>query len=140
MKVYIPKDRVKVSLKGSDLAFVLSPLTAKQKGEVMSCLTLKGGDAIQDRWEMVRLAIRYSLKGIDGITDSEDKPIEMTLDPDGGLSTDSMDVVMNMGTAMDLCYTAALQLATQGLPDGTILNPNTGKPFEDVEVTVNPKK
>jgi hypothetical protein len=141
MKVYGPKDRIKVKLISPDketLGFILSPLTAKQKGEVAACMSMKAGEAMQDRWEMVRLALKYSLKCIEGIEDADGNAIVLALGEDGGLTEESMDTVMNIPD-MELAYTAALQLAA-GATNGTILNPTTGQPFDNVEVVVNPKK
>lgn len=141
MKVYGPKDRIKVKLISPDketLGFILSPLTAKQKGEVAACLSMRGGDAVQDRWEMVRLALKYSLKAIEGIEDADGNPIQLSLGDDGGLTDESMDTVVNIPD-MDLAYTAALQLAS-GTTAGQIINPSTGNPFDNVEVVINPKK
>lgn len=141
MKVYGPKDRIKVKLISPDketLGFILSPLTAKQKGEVASCLSMRGGEAVQDRWEMVRLALKYSLKGIEGLEDSEGNAVKLALGEDGGLTDESMDLVVNVPD-MDLAYTAALQLAS-GTTSGQVINPSTGQPFDNVEVVINEKK
>ena len=134
MKIYSPKDRVRVTVDG--VSFLFSPLTMKQKAEVMGCLTVKSGNMVQDRWEMVRLALKYSLKGVEGLEDSEGKPWALALDSEG-VAQESLDDLSNLSDKADLLFSAALQMTT-GIP--TQLIDGDGKPYEGVEVKLDPKR
>ena len=131
MKVYSPKDRFKLSIEGQGIAFILAPLTAKQKGDVLSLIANKGGNQVQDRWEMVRLALKYSVKGIDGFTDSEDKPLTLAVDADGLMTDESVDILLNIGEGQGVAIAAALQMAT-GAKFDSVVDAETGLPIDGV--------
>src|SRR3990167_1033160 len=137
MTAYEPSDRIEVKLNKLGVTFIMSPLTHAQKGEVMSCVAMKSGNFIQDRWEMVKLALKYSLKGVKGI-ETKNGPWNPTMEPDGTLAMSNLDVLFNISGASQILMAAALQFSGAGVPE-TITNQETEKPFEDVEVVLDPK-
>jgi hypothetical protein len=131
MKIYSPKDRFKVSVESLGIAFVLASLTAKQKGDVLACVTTKGGNQLQDRWEMVKLSLKYSVKGLEGFEDGDGEPLKLIFDDGGNLSDESVDVLLNMGAGQAVMIASSLQFATGGVPDA-IIDAETGKAYEGV--------
>ena len=134
MKIYGPKDRFKVSIEGQGLSFTLAPLTAKQKGEVMALAGLRGGNQVQDRWDMVKLALRYGVKAWDGFTDGEDKPLPLELDADGNLTEGALDLLLNLpASPQGVAIASALQVAVGSKVDA-VLDSETGQPIEGVSI------
>jgi len=130
MKIYGPKDRFKVSVESHGVAFVLSPLTVKQKSEVMSAVSRAGGNVVQDRYEMVRLAVKYAVKSAEGFETADGTPFVLSLDADGSVSDEGLDYLMNIPDTVGALFAASLQFI-HGKPD-EILDGETGKPLSGV--------
>lgn len=135
---FSPKDRIRFDIKELEVGFILSPLTARQKSEVMASLTLNAGEGKRNSWDMVQTAIKYSLKGLVGFADSAGQELKLTFDPDGSLSDESMDIVTNLSCGQDAIQIAATQFALKEAGT-TIINPTTGEAFTDVEGKLDPK-
>lgn len=130
MKVPSTKDRFKLGIEGAGVNFTLAPLSSKQKGEVLASLSNRGGNQVQDRWEMVRLAVRYGVKACEGFEDSEGAALTLPLGDDGCLTDEGVDLVLNMGPEVAAVIQASLQFALSGKVDA-VLN-DDGKPVEGV--------
>ena len=126
MKVYSLKDRITVDIDG--VSFKLAPLSYKQKIEIQNMLTT-GQES-----EGTIKAVQYSLKGVEGLTDSNDNEYELRFD-DNGLTEDCLDEILNIETSMKLVTTCVTFI--NGIPK-QIITPD-GKPLEGVKI-VNPKQ
>ena len=126
MKVYSLKDRITVDIDG--VSFKLAPLSYKQKIEIQNMLTT-GQES-----EGTIKAVQYSLKDVEGLTDSNDNEYELRFD-DNGLTEDCLDEILNIETSMKLVTTCVTFI--NGIPK-QIITPD-GKPLEGVKI-VNPKQ
>ncbi len=118
------------------LTFILSPLSAKQKSEVMSYVSTDSGKMVQSTYEMGLAAIRFSLKGIEGLFDG-DKPYEIPL-KDGIVTDEGLDVILNLPVGKVLMETSRKLAGSSGIPK-QIIDDRTGAPMPNVEVIISPK-
>lgn len=90
------------------------PLTYAQRKEILSCIAMKGGNMIEDRMEMVRLAIRYSVKSIEGL-ETASGPYSVKYEPDGFLSQETLDDIFNTDQRLvDAISLGAIKLSNGG--------------------------
>lgn len=85
-KIYKRSDRIAVKIK--DITVKLAPLSIDQKAEIQQAML--NGRVKSDIKELTRgmvLSVKYSLKSIEGVTDSNDKPY--ALEFEGENLTDS---------------------------------------------------
>lgn len=93
MKVLKRSDRIKVTIFDPEfkaekpgetapalLSFYLAPLTLTQKGEIKDCRSMKSGVLVQDGLKAAMLAVKYALKDVDGLEDSEGKAFELAFE------------------------------------------------------------
>ncbi len=100
MKVLRTSEQVKIKVKddaGAELfSFTVSPLTYEQKSEIQNCRTMKEGEARVDGLKAVRLAIKYALKKVHGLEDSDGEPYELEFEANKAALTDScIDDILN---------------------------------------------
>ena len=134
MKVPSTKDRFKLGIEGAGVSFTLAPLSSKQKGEVLATIASRGGNQVQDRWEMVRLAVKYGVKSCEGFTDSADNVLVLPVEADGNLTDEGVDLIMNMGPEVSAVVQAALQFAVSAKVDAVL--DGEGKPMEGVTLAL----
>lgn len=104
MKIYKLTDRIKVQI--SDVTFWLSPLSADQKAELMSQTKIVKGEEKTDGWKVTLLTLKYSIKAIEGLVDVDDEPYQLSFDPDGTLSLDCVNELMQIECSTDLMLAA----------------------------------
>lgn len=120
------------------IAFILTPLTAQQKSEVMSNVRVTAGQILEDSMAMSTKAIKYSLKGVEGLENEDGSPYQLVMGKDGLASDTSLDELLNLDEPSQVLMTAALQLAGTGMPD-KLRGQRTGQVLEHVVVVKNPK-
>lgn len=153
MKVLKRSDRIKVTV--SDLnfdaskaepgakapllaAFYLAPLTMAQKAEIKDCRQLKGGVMVLDGLKASALAVKYSLKDVEGLEDSDGQTfkLEFTDNTQDALTDDCVESLLNaeVSTVLMLACSNLIHQVYSKLtyPDGIEI-PN-------VEVEVGVKK
>lgn len=136
MRVHTSADLIAVKIddesnKDRPVIIKFRPLTYQQRKEVLSKVVQAGGNLIEDKMEMCRLAVRYSVKSVSGLeTASGDYSIEM--DPDGFLSDKSLDDIMNIPDISIPLMQGAIQIATNG-PFRALLD-ETGEALQGVSV------
>lgn len=94
-KIYRRSDRIVVKI--DDITVKLSPLTLHEKVEINSQMLRGSRDKnLKELSEGLALAIRYALKDIDGLEDSDGSPYKLQFADDGGLTPQCIDDLMNI--------------------------------------------
>lgn len=140
MRVFTKNDRVRVELAhaGGVVAFLLKPLSVGEKAEVMESVRLSKGEALQSGYDMARKAIKFSLVAVEGFTNSSGGEYQVTKDADGKVSDDSISDLLNMPLSAATLIRASTAMI-QGIPS-ELIDTDTGKPLENVKVSVEAKK
>jgi hypothetical protein len=120
-----------IAVKIEDVTIEFKPLTYAQRKEVLSCMSRKGGNIIEDRMEMVRIAVRYAIKSVTGLETAEGT-YELKKDTDGFLTEGAIDDLMNVQGLTDALTLGSVKIASQG--PFTSLENDEGEPLEGVEV------
>jgi hypothetical protein len=133
MRIYKRSDRIVVKI--NDVVVKLAPLTLDQKTEIQSAM-FKGmkGD-LEAATQGVKLAIKYSVKAINGVVDSDNADYRLEFDSAGELADSSINDLLNMEISDTLAVVCASM--TKGVPKD--FKDQKGNPLDGVEV-VNPSK
>ena len=113
-KIYKRSDRVSVAI--DDITVKLAPLTFDQKNEIQQCMLdgrAKNDIAILSKG--ITLAMRYSLKGIEGVQDTDGQPYKLTADTAGNLTDECIDDLLNLENKEKL--TLVCMALLRGIPD-----------------------
>ncbi len=79
--------------------------------------------------------VKHSVKGMRGVTDARDQPVELEFGPDGSLTDASAQEVFAVVTSIKTLVVKFNTLADQRIP--TLLNPLTGEQIEGLEIVVS---
>lgn len=119
--IYKTTDRIPVKI--SDITVFISPLTYAQKEEIQNAF-------MQNKvFEASRLAIKYAVKKLDGVSLSDGSSYTLELE-NGALTDGCVDDLLNMSQSQKLamvCSTLVGSIPTQILDD-------RGNPVEGVEI------
>ncbi len=94
-RIYRLTDRIKVKI--DDITVTIRPLSKDEKAEIQQSV-IKGrakGDFVEATRGIV-LALKYAVKGIDGLIDSDDKPYQLQFDEHKNLTDDCVSELLNM--------------------------------------------
>lgn len=138
--IWRKSDRIKVRIgKGEDaIVLVVSPLTQHEKAQT-SALISKGSESknTTDIMNGVMLAIKYAVKGIENVVNSDGSPYELKFTDEGILSDESLEDIMNLPQAAMVTYISSNLV--NGVPS-KFLDAN-GKELPEVEILrKTPKK
>ena len=125
-RIYRVTDRI--PLKIHDLEVTISPLTRMQKIDVE--LSATGDNLVKAGLNAASLAIKYAVKDVKGLKDADGTDYKLSLDPNGVLTDECVDDLMNMQFNAELG--AVCMALLEKVPD-KFVNPITGKPIEGVE-------
>lgn len=128
-KIYRMSDRIR--LKIDDIEVTIGPLSIHQKASVEEVASSAG--LLKATME----AMRYAIKDIKGLKDSEGKEYELEKDDDGYLSETTLDEICNIEQSFKLS-SVCLNLIN-AIPD-EFVDPNTGQKLEGVEFIVDKGK
>ena len=103
MKIFKMSDRIKLQIKGVILK--LSPLSFAQKGEIHACTKMNGGVEEQDTIRMTFLAVKYTVKEIEGIIDSYGNKYQLDFDGDV-LSDNCVNDLLNLEICQEVGISA----------------------------------
>lgn len=131
-RIYRKTDRIKVQIGKGDEAVTLSlsPLSQHEKLEVQSLMfesRLQGKAA--SAVEGVAKAIKYAVKGMEGVVDSDEKPYELKFE-NGSLTDECVEDILNMELAGKIMFICSA--LTSGVPSQFL--DNKGEPLPDVEI------
>jgi hypothetical protein len=132
MKIYRTTDKIPVKI--DSIEFKISPLNYHQKAAVQAeILKAEQGNPMAIM-AAARLAIKYSLKEVSGITDSKDQPYELEFDSEG-LTDQCVDDLLNADADQ------RLQLVCMTLLQGQPKHPvdAQGQPIKGIKIGGNPK-
>lgn len=113
-RIYRRTDRIAVKI--DDVTVKLSPMSLHQKTEVQSAM-LKGHKAtdIREATRGIALAIQYSVKGIEGVEDSDGNPYKLQFNETGEELTEAcVDDLMNVELSRKLALVCASMV--NGIP------------------------
>ena len=127
-KIYRLSDRI--NLKVDDLEIVIGPLSIHQKASVEEVNASSG--LIKASIE----AMKYAIKDIKGLQDSEGNDYELQREEDGSLAEETLNDLFNLENSYKL-IAISLNLLNN-VPD-EFIDVNTGRPLEGVEFIVDKK-
>jgi hypothetical protein len=104
MIVYRITDRIPVRF--GEITFWLAPLTHGQRQLVIEGTRLKGGSEHEDKIGAATRALRYSLKGLDGVQCADGTPYELSFDKNGELTDDCLSEVLQLDGSSELTILA----------------------------------
>lgn len=128
-KIYKRSDRLSVKI--GDLTIKLAPLSVDQKTELQ--IAFLNGKLNQDLQSMTKgliLSLKYSIKDIEGLVDSNDQPYKLKMDEQGNLSDESIEDLLNMEFSKQLSLVCAALV--KGIPNE--FTDENGKKIEGVEI------
>jgi len=129
MRIYSTEDRIKIKVDG--LVFEISPLSFNQKMEIQA--EIINGEIKGDPLGAMKgaaLAVKYAVKSITGLKNSEGKDYEFGFD-DKGLTDESVDDLFNMEQGQKLTLVCLNLLAA--IPK-EFVDPSTGEAIEGVSL------
>lgn len=94
-KIYRKTDRITVKI--DDVTVKLAPLTLHEKTEVQTAMmeSLKTRD-LQQASKGLSLALKLTVKGIEGIEDSDSNPYKLQFDENNQLTDECVDDLLNL--------------------------------------------
>lgn len=110
---------------------MIAPLTQEQKVKLMQYISMEGGNRVENLAKMSFECVKYCLKEVSGITFEDGSEYKLEFDADGSASDKSISELMNSEISQELLISC--QSFMQGIPK-QIINPNTGKKFDNVEI------
>lgn len=123
-KIYRTTDRI--SLQVGELKVIISPLTTHQKSAVEDAVDGTSAGLMS----AARLAIKFAVKSIDGLTDAKDKKYTVELDENNEVTDSSIDDIFNIHETPRI--SAIAMNLINGVPS-RFFDAMTGKPLEGVE-------
>lgn len=113
-RIYRTTDRIPLDF-GEGLKITISPLSRAQKQEVQQLL-LNTSKMV----EGAALAIKYSVKDIEGVENFDGEQYQLNFNPDGSLTDDCVDELLNMSqsTKLSTVCVGLLGGISENLPDG----------------------
>lgn len=136
--IYRKTDLIKLQI--GDLIFSLKPLSYLERTEIMGCLVNNEGEVVENAAKATFLAIRYTIRKIDGATLSDGSKYELEFNEAGNISDECIDDLLNIDTDGKLGL--AITNFLKGIPS-KLIDPNTNKELKGVKIILGkgvPKK
>lgn len=133
-RIYKRSDRIAVKI--DEITVKLAPLSLDQKSEIQQLmLTGRTKADLKLLTKGIALSIKYGLKSVEGIEDSDGNPYKLSLDSNDQLTDECVDELMNLELSKKLSLVCA------GLVNGVPkdFTDENGNPIEGIEV-VKPSK
>jgi len=100
MVIYRLSDRIPVQV--GELKFWLSPLSYEQKTNLLDCKKMQAGVEVTDGGQRARLALKFAVKGVEGLKCADGTDYAPTMDSDGTLAMSSVDELINLDGCLPL--------------------------------------
>ena len=97
MIIYRLTDRIPVQI--GELTFWLAPLSASQKSELLSLVTVHAGEERVKPMEVALRCVSMSLKKLEGVKTADGEPYELSFDPSGNLSRECAEEIFGLDGA-----------------------------------------
>ncbi len=128
-RIYKRTDRITVRI--DDVVVKLAPLTLDQKTEIQHAfLSSRKETDIRLASKGIALALKYSLKGIEGLEDSDGQPYKLSLGPDENLTDQCIDDLLNLELTRKLSMVCSAMV--NGVP--TSFTDNENNVLEGVQI------
>ena len=137
MKILKTSDRVRVKV--GDIALTLAPLKQSQKVEMAGLTKVIDGKETADLNAMMSYLVKHSVKGVEGVLDGSEAPLELEFDHDGSLSEDSHTDVMFVISKAKAFFDPMFKVGGNEMPSDKVKSWATGEEIEGVEVLLIPK-
>lgn len=92
MIIYPLSHRVSVTI--DKVVFKIAPLNRFQKMQIVSQVSIKGGSELSNYVEMAALGLKYSIKGVTGLSLPDGSDYELAFEDDGNLTDDCVSELM----------------------------------------------
>ncbi len=100
-RIYKRSDRVVVKI--DEVTVKLAPLSLDQKTQIQHAMILgRGKGDIKEATRGIALAMKFSVKALEGVEDSDGNPYVLQFEADGGLTDECIDDLMNLELAKKL--------------------------------------
>jgi len=116
MIVYRVTDRIPVKV--GELKFWLSPLSYEQKVNLAECTKMKGGEEVVDTSRRAFLAIKYAIKGVEGLKCPDGSDYLLSFEPSGVLSDESVSDIVQLDGWVPLAVYCVQMM--NGISDGAV--------------------
>jgi hypothetical protein len=131
-RIYKRTDRIAVKI--DSLTVKLAPLTLDQKTEIQQAMILGRTKAdIKEASRGIALSLKYAVKGIEGLEDSDGNVYKLEFDKDLNLKDSCIDDLMNLELTPKLAMVCAAMV--NGVPKS--FSDNEGNALEGVEVVTS---
>lgn len=121
-------DRVPVKI--DDITVKISPLSYLQKLEIQDHMIAAASGDMKSAMLGAAKAIKYSVKDIEGVQDYHGNKFELSFDEQGYLQEECVDNLLNLSQNNKLITVCAAFI--NGLPEGDLVNPQTGEALEGI--------
>jgi hypothetical protein len=108
MVIYRLTDRIPCKI--GELTFWLSPLSHEQKVNLLECKKMEGGQEVVDNVRRARLAMKYGIKEVEGVSCADGTPYRPDMDTDGTLSWAAVDEISELGSLTEIIQASTLML------------------------------
>lgn len=105
IKIVRVSDVLPVEIDG--VTFFVAPISSEKKAELLQSIEEKGGLTKLNTVSYMKTLLKWSLKRIDGLSDLYDNPYELRFDPDGGVSDECLEELMQLTQTGDAMATMA---------------------------------
>lgn len=92
--IYRLTDQIPVRV--GEVTFWISPLSLEHRGKLNSMSEKVSGSQIEVALDGATLALKYSLKDIEGVTDATGNPYKLEFGPDGALTDDCLSEIIQL--------------------------------------------
>ena len=135
-KLFRLTDRITVKI-ANDFTLQLSPLSFDKKIEIQTLVSegMKG-----DQFKILegtRKAIKYCVKGVSGIEDTDGNEYVLEFDDDGTLSDDDVENLLNLSYSNHIAQVCSIM--SSGVPAGDFVGVD-GNPIEGVKRVMPARK
>ncbi len=128
-RIYKRSDRIPVRI--GSIVVMLAPLTIDQRTEIQQDLFVaRRSNDLTIGTRAIKNAIRYSVKGVKGISSGSGEPYELQFDEDKNLTSECIDDLLNLENNDSLSM-VCVSLVRGIKPEFT---DESGKPIDGVEV------
>lgn len=117
MKIYRLEHRIPVKL--GEVTFWLGPISHEQRTKIFSFVKPEGSPEKTDHVALSNTALRFSIKGIEGVEYPDGSPYQLSFDSDGGVSDECLSELMQL-EAMPKIIALCSQFLTQGFGNGSV--------------------
>lgn len=114
MIIYRLTDRIPVRI--GEVTFWLAPLSASQKSELLSLITVKQGEERVKPMELSVRAIQFALKKIEGVQDASGETYELLVGEDGYVTRECVEEVLGLDGS-DLLIRTCKHFALEDITD-----------------------